>query len=86
MYAVLYMLCVRRAHNSYDEGIEGLDDFGRVHAVHLYFVGSEISCFNYLQKVVREMNRLGMLVDISHVNNQTMLDVLETSVAPGEES
>lgn len=54
--------------------------------MHLYFVGSEISCFNYLQKVVREMNRLGMLVDISHVNNQTMLDVLETSVAPGEES
>jgi hypothetical protein len=30
------------------------------------------------------MNRLGMLVDISHVNNQTMLDVLETSIAPGQ--
>ena len=36
-----------------------------------------------IQKVVREMNRLGMLVDISHVNNYTMVDVLETSVAPG---
>ena len=29
------------------------------------------------------MNRLGMLVDISHVNNYTMMDVLDTSVAPG---
>ena len=29
------------------------------------------------------MNRLGMLVDISHVNNYTMMDVLETSTAPG---
>ena len=30
------------------------------------------------------MNRLGMLVDISHVNNYTMMDVLDTSVAPGQ--
>ena len=37
-----------------------------------------------LQRVVREMNRLGMMVDISHVNKQTMLDALETSVAPGQ--
>ena len=37
-----------------------------------------------LQRVVHEMNRLGMLVDISHVNNYTMMDVLETSVAPGQ--
>ena len=36
------------------------------------------------QKVVKEMNRLGMMVDIAHVNNYTMLDVLDTSVAPGE--
>src|SRR5687768_14366348 len=32
--------------------------------------------------VVREMNRLGMLVDISHVSDKTMNDVLETSTAP----
>ena len=37
-----------------------------------------------MQKVVQEMNRLGMLVDISHVNNYTMMDVLDTSVAPGQ--
>ena len=37
-----------------------------------------------IQRVVKEMNRLGMLVDISHVNNYTMMDVLDTSVAPGK--
>jgi membrane dipeptidase len=33
-------------------------------------------------RVVREMNRLGMLVDISHVSNDTMNDVLDCSQAP----
>lgn len=33
-------------------------------------------------RVVREMNRLGMLVDISHVSNDTMSDVLDASQAP----
>jgi len=32
--------------------------------------------------VVREMNRLGMLVDISHVSAQVMRDALNTSLAP----
>ena len=32
--------------------------------------------------VVLEMNRLGMMVDISHVSDATFYDVIETSVAP----
>ena len=36
-----------------------------------------------VQRVVKEMNRLGMMVDISHVNNYTMVDVLDTTLAPG---
>lgn len=36
----------------------------------------------YGVECVKEMNRLGMMVDLSHVSYQTMLDVLEVSEAP----
>ena len=34
------------------------------------------------KQVVREMNRLGMMVDVSHVSDKTFYDVLKTSTAP----
>ena len=37
---------------------------------------------SFHQRVVLEMNRLGMMVDISHVSEESMLDALRYSRAP----
>ncbi len=34
------------------------------------------------RQVVREMNRLGMIVDVSHVSEETVMDVLEVTTQP----
>jgi membrane dipeptidase len=36
----------------------------------------------YGKQIVREMNRLGMLIDVSHVSDKTVKDALETSRGP----
>ena len=44
--------------------------------------GAHNGLTDFGRQVVREMNRLGMMVDISHVSDKTFLDALETSSAP----
>jgi membrane dipeptidase len=34
------------------------------------------------RRIIREMNRVGVLIDLSHVGNRTCLDVIEVSSAP----
>jgi membrane dipeptidase len=44
--------------------------------------GAHNGLTDFGRQVVRELNRLGMMVDISHVSDKTFLDAVETSAAP----
>ncbi len=58
-------------HNAATEWADSSNDAPRHHGL-----------TDFGKQVIREMNRLGMLVDISHVSDPTFYDVLETSRAP----
>jgi membrane dipeptidase len=58
-------------HNAATEWADSSNDAPRHHGL-----------TDFGKQVIREMNRLGMLVDISHVSDSTFYDVLETSRAP----
>jgi uncharacterized protein YlbG (UPF0298 family) len=59
----------------------GLTEFGNVRYVSKpAFL--RLSYCAYFQSVIHEMNRLGIMVDISHVSEQTMVDVLKVTKSP----
>ena len=44
--------------------------------------GKNTGISDFGEEVIMEMNRLGMMVDLSHVSSQTMRDVLRVAKAP----
>lgn len=70
---VRYMTLTWSNTNEWADSSGDLDDANVTHHNGLTKFGRE---------VVREMNRLGMMVDISHVSDKTFWDVLETTHAP----
>jgi membrane dipeptidase len=70
---VRYMTLTHSNTNDWADSSGDMDKAGVQHHNGLTALGRD---------VVREMNRLGMLVDVSHVSDQTFWDALETSAAP----
>ena len=70
---VRYMTLTWSNTNEWADSSGDLDDPGIHHHNGLTAFGRE---------VIHEMNRLGMMVDVSHVSDQTLAHVLETTRAP----
>ena len=71
----LYMTLVHNGHNDIGDSAQPRERLGDEATEH-----GGLSEFG--RQVVREMNRVGMMVDISHVSKDTMLQASELSVAP----
>lgn len=70
---VRYMTLTWANSNEWADSSGDIDDASVAHHNGLTQFGRE---------VVREMNRLGMMVDVSHVSDKTFRDVMETTRAP----
>lgn len=70
-----YLTLVHNGHNDIGDSAQPQERLADVQEEH-----GGLSDFG--EQVVRELNRLGILVDVSHVSRQTMLDATRLSTAP----
>jgi len=70
---VRYMTLTHKNTNNWADSSGDIDAVDVSHHGGLTLLGKQI---------VREMNRLGMIVDVSHVADRTFWDVIQTSTAP----
>lgn len=70
-----YMTLVHNGHNDIGDSAQPSARFGDTEEEH-----GGLSAYG--RDVVKEMNRLGIIVDISHVSKQTMLDATKLSASP----
>lgn len=70
-----YFGLVHNGHNDIGDSAQAQERFGDLPEEH-----GGLSAYGY--EVVEELNRLGILVDVSHVSKQTMLDATRHSRAP----
>jgi membrane dipeptidase len=70
-----YMTLAHSGHNDISDSAQPRPQFGDSHSEH-----DGISQFG--EQVIAEMNRIGMMVDISHISKQAALDAIRLSNAP----
>jgi membrane dipeptidase len=70
-----YMTLAHNGHNDISDSANPRDDLGDGESEH-----DGIS--EYGEQVIAEMNRLGMLIDVSHISKAAMLDAVRISKAP----
>lgn len=71
-HGAIYMTLTHAFHTSWADSSGVHEDLQPLHG----------GLTGFGREVVREMNRLGLMVDISHVSDATFRDVIETSAAP----
>jgi membrane dipeptidase len=71
MFRRLGVICMTLTHANTNDWADAATDTPRWHGLN-----------EFGRRVVREMNRIGMIVDVSHVSDETLEDVLDVTTKP----